>query len=369
MPKVFISYVGENIDDVQRLVTDLKARDIDVWFNKTHLKVGEQFKNVIRREISQDDFFIACFSKKYNDRSQTYMNEELYLAIERMRQMHSDRIWILPVKLSECVIPDLVIRPGLILSDIQWVDLYKDWHKGIREIVRVINPGVSDLKNSINMEFILIPPGDFIMGTNSSMSEHEKPAHQIKISEPFYLGKYPVTQAQWQAVMGVNPSQFQGNPHHPVEQVSWNDVQSFIQKLNEREREKAYRLPTEAQWEYACRAGTERPRYGDVDAIAWYDENSDDHTHLVGEKLPNDWGLYDMLGNVWEWVQDWYDGSYYQYSPRVDPQGPDTGGYRVMRGGSWRNPEQYARADCRRAHNPIGQDTAANLGFRCSRYA
>src|SRR5262249_3397290 len=132
--------------------------------------------------------------------------------------------------------------------------------------------------NSIGMEFVLIPAGTFMMGSPDSDKEaynDEKPTHHVTISQPFYLGKYPATQAQWKAVMGNNPSQFKGNPHLPVEQVSWNDVQAFLHKLKERERNVDYGLPTEAQWEYACRAGTETSRYHhDISAIAWYEANS-----------------------------------------------------------------------------------------------
>src|SRR5207247_10221459 len=119
----------------------------------------------------------------------------------------------------------------------------------------------------------------------------QKPAHRVTISQPCYLGKYPVTQAQWAAVMGTNPSHFKGNPNHPVESVSWDDVQAFLRKLNEREEGEDYRLPTEAQWEYACRADTKTPRYHpDVNVIAWSYENSKGHPQLVGGKLPNAWG-------------------------------------------------------------------------------
>jgi formylglycine-generating enzyme required for sulfatase activity len=167
----------------------------------------------------------------------------------------------------------------------------------------------------------------------------EKPQHRVRITKPFYLGKYLVTQEQWEAVMGNNPSHFKG-PKNPVEQVSWDDCQQFLRQA-QREvgvRGGKFQLPTEAQWEYACRAGsTTRYCFGDDESglgeYAWYDKNSGNKTHPVGEKKPNAWGLYDMHGNVWEWCQDWYDGGYYANSPTDDPTGP--GSNRVLRGGSW----------------------------------
>ena len=222
--------------------------------------------------------------------------------------------------------------------------------------------------NSIGMEFVLISKGSFMMGSPDSSkqaTDHEKPRHRVKISQPFYLGKYPVTQSQWQMVMGDNPSCFGGVPDHPVEQVSWNDVQEFMRKLNEKEGVTSYHLPTEAQWEYAARAGTEAPRYpGGIEAIAWYAENSNGQTQPVGQKWPNAWELYDMLGNVWEWVQDRYNGAYYQSSPTTDPESSDEGDYRVNRGGSWSNGEEYARSARRNAYHP--DRGGSNIGFRCA---
>jgi formylglycine-generating enzyme required for sulfatase activity len=161
----------------------------------------------------------------------------------------------------------------------------------------------------------------------------ERPVHQVTISRGFWMGKYPVTQAQWQAVMGSDPSSFKG-ADLPVETVSWDDCQQFLARLRGLEQW-TFRLPTEAEWEYACRAGTEGERYGDLDAIAWYSGNSGGSTHPVGQKQPNAWGLHDMNGNVWQWCQDWFAQQYYAASPAQDPQGPDHGSYRVDRGGSW----------------------------------
>ena len=160
------------------------------------------------------------------------------------------------------------------------------------------------------MEFVWVPPGEFRMGSKSSEADDdERPRMRVRISRGFFLGKYEVTQGQWEAVMGSNPSRFDGcGPDCPVENVSWDDVQEFIRRLNAREGGNRYRLPTEAEWEYAARAGTNGDHYGNLAAIAWHEDNSGNRTHPVGRKAPNEWGLYDMLGNVWEWVEDWYGG-------------------------------------------------------------
>jgi len=153
------------------------------------------------------------------------------------------------------------------------------------------------------MKFARIPAGSFDMGSDSKSAYDQSPVHRVTIGRPFELQTTEVTQAQWVAVMGTNPSHFQGDDR-PVERVSWNDAQQFIAKLNERDPGKNYRLPTEAEWEYACRAGTSEARYGEIERIAWYDANSNGQTHPVGTKEPNAWGLYDMLGNIQELCVD-----------------------------------------------------------------
>jgi formylglycine-generating enzyme required for sulfatase activity len=221
--------------------------------------------------------------------------------------------------------------------------------------------------NSIGMEFVLIPAGEFMMGSSDADKEafdNEKPQHRVTISQPFYLGKYTVTQAQWEAVMGSNPSGFKGR-NNPVENVSWDDVQEFIKKLNQKEGGNKYRLPTEAEWEYAARAGTtSRYSFGDdaeaLGRYAWYWGNSGKTTHPVGGKEPNGLGLYDMHGNVWEWVQDWYGG--YAGSLATDPRGPSSGSYRVIRGGSWIINAGYCRSAYRGLNTPDDRDNS--VGFR-----
>ena len=211
------------------------------------------------------------------------------------------------------------------------------------------------------IEFVQIPAGSFIMG---SAEFDDATPHQVTISKPFCLGKYSITQREWMLVMGTNPSKFKGDSR-PVEQVFWNDCQEFIRKLNAREGVNKYRLPTEAEWEYACRAGSKTKFcFGDGDHIlsqyAWFDENSGGETHPVGQLNPNDWGLYDMHGNVWEWCYDWYEN--YQVRSLTDPSGSSSGSYRVYRGGSLDSLAKSCTSAFRYCGDPIIRDY--DLGFR-----
>ncbi|MEQ9730187.1 MAG: SUMF1/EgtB/PvdO family nonheme iron enzyme [Candidatus Methanoperedens sp.] len=208
----------------------------------------------------------------------------------------------------------------------------------------------STFTNSIGMEFVLIPAGEFDMGSPESEKDrdgNEGPVHHVKISKAFYMGKYEVTQKQWREVMGNDPSNFKGD-NLPVESVSWNDVQEFIKKLNEKEGTNRYRLPSEAEWEYAGRAGTTtRYSFGDDESklgeYAWYAMNSGSRTHEVGQRKSNPWGLYDMHGNVWEWVQDIYHNSY-NGAPTDGSAWEGDGSDRVLRGGCWYDLASYLRS-------------------------
>ena len=198
----------------------------------------------------------------------------------------------------------------------------------------------------------------------------EKPQHQVTLKS-FSIGKYSVTQEQYQAVMGNNPSNFKDNPKNPVENVSWNDAQEFCKKLSQLTGKK-YRLPTEAEWEYACRAGTQTRFYFGDDAAklgdyGWYNENSGSKTHPVGQKKPNDWGLYDMSGNVWEWCEDPYHDSYANKPENIKNNGntawPSSDiSLRVMRGGSWPVNSRYCRSANRYGYDADSRDNI--IGFR-----
>lgn len=220
--------------------------------------------------------------------------------------------------------------------------------------------------------FAPIPAGEFLMGSSTGNAD-ERPMHAVRISQPFQMGKFEVTQAQWEAVMRSaharpgsesRSSHFKGSLQ-PMENVSWDDVQRFLAALNARDNRFIHRLPTEAEWEYACRAGRTGDYAGSLDAMAWYEVNSDGQTHPVGQRQPNDWGLFDMHGNVWEWVQDWYGFDYYEHSPKVDPTGPVSGSYRVYRGGCWFGSARYCRSAVRGFDFPGGR--YYSVGFRLVR--
>ena len=220
------------------------------------------------------------------------------------------------------------------------------------------------LTNSIGMEFVKIPSGEFLMGSNEYNSE--QPVHKVMIRTPFLLGKYPVTQKQWVKVMGCNPSRFKIDDY-PVECVSWDDAQKFIQKLNQMESTNKYRLPSETEWEYACRAGTTTKYYfGDsgLEEYAWYKKNSSEQTHPVGQKKPNPWGLYDMNGNIWEWVQDSRHKDYEGAS--LDGSAWENDGInKVERGGSWYDDPRFCRSSSRASNSP--KHKTHNLGVRILR--
>ncbi len=223
------------------------------------------------------------------------------------------------------------------------------------------SPGTEE-ESAGGIKFVFIPAGEFQMGTRYG-NEDERPEQKVVITEPFWMGKFEVTQGQWEAWMGNNPSKFRGR-NLPVEQVNWDDCQAFIRKLNDRNGLYTYRLPTEAEWEYTCRAGTTGDYSGDPDRMAWYQPNSGGKTHPVGQKQPNAWGLYDMPGNVQEWCED--RKSYYRGFPVTNPTGGDSfQPERVCRGGSFGGATGDCRSTVRHGRRP--QSKSFDLGFRLVR--
>ena len=242
------------------------------------------------------------------------------------------------------------------------------------DVIHNVSLDLPDPITELINNMVYIQGGTFTMGCDEKRdddcADDEKPTHSVTLSG-YSIGKYEVTQAQWRAVMGSDPEElrFKGCDNCPVERVSWNDIQEFLKELNKKTGKK-FRLPTEAEWEYAARGGNVGTDHApskyaggnDLDAVAWYGDNSGSKTHPVGQKQPNELGLYDMNGNVWEWCSDRYDADYYANSPRSNPRGPNSGARRVLRGGGWDNGAGSCRAANRHGSNP--NDRISSYGFR-----
>jgi uncharacterized protein (TIGR02996 family) len=257
----------------------------------------------------------------------------------------------------------------------------------IRELLMSgVVPARPRLVNSLGMTFVLIPPGKFFMGgtlketRDRARFEDERPRHQVTVNDPFWLGVCQVTQAQWRKVMGRNPSEFKGDGQRPVESITWHQARKLASRLSDREPGHHYRLPTEAEWEYACRAGSHRPCYlrdflthkdacfeHPLERLDPLEEDAPSFPNKprpVGSYPPNPWGLHDMLGNVWEWCEDWFDPTFYTPAPRESVAGPSSSpdNNRVFRGGAWCSWPLIIRAACRSADQPDFRDNY--LGMR-----
>jgi formylglycine-generating enzyme required for sulfatase activity len=369
--RIFLCHASEDKAQVREVYHRLQTIDgFEPWLDEEDLLPGQEWAREIPRALQASDF-ILIFLSRTSVAKRGYVQREMKLALDTWQELPEGTIHTIPVRIDDCEVPESFRR-------YHWANLFEP--NGFDRIVRAIRaeltkrqgtePEPSTFTNSISMEFVLIPTGTFMMGSpysDTQVEDKEKPAHRVTISQLFYLGKYPVTQGQWEAVMGTNPSHFTGDQNRPVERVSWEDTQEYIRRLNTRESSARYRLPTEAEWEYACRAGsTPRSCFGDnrsqLGVYGWYDNNSRGMSHPVGQRKPNAWGLHDMHGNVWEWVQDWYGA--YDPEPVTDPQGLASGSHRVVRGGSWHS----EAGGCRSAYRSFGapSDRYDFVGFRCA---
>ena len=366
--EIFLSYSSSDRKKAQLVAEKLKAQGYSVWWDRK-IPPGHKFDTFIQEKLNQAKCVIVLWSKDSVDSD--WVKEEASDGV--------NRDILIPVLIYD-ILPPLGFRRIQAAKLVDWegASSYPEFETLLESVAEKLGKkSVTEkpkkqkakvepktITNSIGMQFKLIPIGEFMMG--SEEFDWSKPVHTVKIRTPFYLGIYPVTQREWKAIMGNNPSEFNGNDL-PVESVSWNEVQDFIKKLNEKEGTNKYRLPTEAEWEYAARAGTTtRYSFGDDDSelgeYAWFDKNSDDKTHPVGEKKANPWGLYDVHGNVWEWVQDEWHNTYNGAPIDGSAWRDRVSAFRVSRGGGW---IRYARF-CRSAHR---SDNAPDkryhfLGFR-----
>lgn len=384
---VFICYAREDLSMAKRLHDDLERAGVAVWLDKKKLVVGQNWKFEVKKAMQRSRYILTLLSSHSVSKS-GYVQKELLEALEMLAHLPPDRILIIPVRLDDCE------PTHEQLHELQWLDLFESYEDGLRDILSLFygwGTGWSPLRNmmidladNVKIELIAIPGGKFLMGQTSEelnflrlqnlwndCFNNERPRHQVTLA-PFFMGKYPVTQAQWQAIMGNNPSHFKG-ADRPVEGVSWDDVQAFLQTLNAtvgalHVTPLQFRLPTEAEWEYVCRAGSDTAySFGDDPAqlgeYAWFNDNSGDQTHPVGQKAPNAWGFYDMHGNVLEWCMDtWHDD--YQNAPNDGRMWGELGDKKakLLRGGSWYNRPYYVRCAYRNWFDPDNQDD--DFGFR-----
>ncbi|MFI5453905.1 MAG: SUMF1/EgtB/PvdO family nonheme iron enzyme [Isosphaerales bacterium] len=436
MSKIFLSYRRQDsIGVAGRIYDRLRAHfgGDAVFMDIDSIPFGEDFREHIDSAVGQCDVVLAVIGTKWaggTDAHRRLDDPRDFVRIELESALHRN-LPVIPILVDRAPMPGEADLPPslarLAFRNAIDVDQGRDFHHHVDRLIKGIeflfqkssaetakpprettfrpaepqsspSSPVKNLTNSLGMTLVRIEPGSFLMGSSKDQIDHlmrafpdskrewfdvEQPQHTVKITRPFYLGTHQVTQGQYQAVMGNNPSHFKGSDDLPVERVSWLDAVGFCNKLSGREKRtpfygidgkkvtlvggNGYRLPTEAEWEYACRAtSTTLYPFGDDASMlgehGWSAGNSDRKTHPVGQKLPNAWGLYDMLGNVWEWCADWYDGKYYASSPPADPSGAPEASHRVFRGGGWFYFPRFCRPAFRFRGTPGSR--YGDLGFR-----
>jgi formylglycine-generating enzyme required for sulfatase activity len=396
---VFICHSSKDKPIIKTLIEDFKKENITYWVDAEHINYGDQITRKIEDGLNKSKYVIPCLSKDLNTSGWTRAEYGAILNAEFSG--NSERI-VIPLMLDNCDVNDI---PALLRDKRRVIYLDKTDFDGFINFLKknqndqkqAVEPLKKETENleretddntlvpatskhipkpftscSTSMEFVLIPAGNFMMGSpdyEQHWNSSERPEHKVIIKDAFYMGKYPVTQKQWKKIMGYNPSKFRGEDQ-PVESVSWRDAQEFLRRLNEIESTNKYRLPTEAEWEYACRAGTLTKFYfGDNESrigdYAWLNKNSSDSTHPVGEKEPNSWNLFDMYGNIKEWCQDKYHDNYNGAPSDGSVWESGNSPFRVVRGGGFNDHPLNCRSVSRSISTPDSYSIV--IGFRLVR--
>lgn len=382
MPKIFISYRRDDSAYPAHLIySELRNHfgSDAIVFDIDSIPLGIDFRKYINDEISKCEIFLVVIGEHWTeildkrfDENNDYVRIELQVAIAR-------RIPIIPVLVGHATVPKevdlpdefkkIVFRQGAEVRAGNNLDAHlKQLIKGLERLLsggaflkkKVISKTYT---NSLDMEFVYISPGSFVMGTpvHESIECGDELQHEVMLTNGFYIQTTPLTMSQWNMVNEIEAADIESGdlkiPDYscPKYGVSWDEAQEFIKNLQIKDGNYRYRLPTESEWEYSCRAGTTTlfPFGDDADKLsdyAWYSDNSDEQNHTVGQKMPNDWGLYDMLGNVEEWCQDWFDA--YPRERVINPYGPPYGDIRVLRGGSCFSEASSCRSGYRTKLNP-----------------
>jgi len=388
MSDIFISYASEDRARAKVLAGALERQGWSVWWDRK-IPPGRQFSQVIKEAIDEAKCIIVLWSKE-SVNSDWVQNE----ASEGARRKN-----LVPALIDDVEIPFEFRRiQAARLVDWKGRSPHPEFDTLLEAVRAILGQKAGYIAtSSIGMKLVYIPAGSFMMGSSDSAAQmakefkkeyeiddveeedftNELPQHQVRISKGFWMGQTVVTRGQYTSVMKAKP--WSGNPgvrkrtDNPAVCVAWSEAVEFCSRLSQKEG-KTYRLPTEAEWEYACRAGTTtRSSFGESDSsvgdYAWFwgntSEVGQDYAHPVGQKKPNPWGLYDMHGNVWEWCSDFYDDDYYSNSPSVDPTGPSSGKVRSQRGGSWNEFPCSLRCSVRTSLHPSREEN--NVGFRVVR--
>jgi formylglycine-generating enzyme required for sulfatase activity len=350
--RIFLSHSSEDKDAVRRLADDLKRAGVPVWLDEAEIKVGDRISRKIEEGLDNTSYLALWLTRR--------AVESGWVDTEWRARFHDEidrsSVVVLPLLAEDCEIPKL-------LRDKQYADFRGDYARGLRELLLAV--GVHTLTNEVGVEFRLIMPGVFMMGSAIG-DENERPAHQVPIHRPFYMSVHVVTQEQWARVMGTTPwrtiDRVKEGSRYPAVNVTWYDAQQFLTALGGLDGG-SYYLPTEEEWEYAARAGTTTEfSFGnderDLRSYGWFrdmTQGREEYAHEVGTKKPNPWGLYDMHGNVWEWTDTWYYGSY-AAAQKLNPM------EKVVRGGGWDFPAYGARSAFRNKELPTRSNYV--IGFR-----
>lgn len=350
---IFISHSSRDVDGPFRLAEDLKRIGLEVWLDKLNIGVGDRIIREIQKGLKGAGYLAIWLTRASVESGWVETEWETKYEIE----VTSGSVTVLPLLAEDCEIP-------LFLRGKRYADFRQDYTEGLADLLRVV--GLKDWISPFGMKFSLVLPGVFVMGSDGG-EENEKPSHQVGISRPFYMGTYVVTQHNWRELMGTEPwkgdRRVREGDDYPVVDVSWHDAQRYLDRISEVDKHNSYYLPTEAEWEYAARAGTDTEfSFGDDERdmrfFGWHrdiTQGVEEYAHEVGKKRSNPWGLYDVHGNIWEWTDDWYFGSY-SAKFKLNPV------EKVLRGGGWDYPAYGARSAFRNHELPTRYNYV--IGFR-----
>ena len=353
--RMFLSHSSADKDTVRRPADDLRRVGIEVWLDEAEIKVGDWISKKIEEGLNSTRYLALWLTNR--------AIESGWVETEWRTKFHDEianrSVVVLPLLAEDCEIPRL-------LRDKRYADFRSNYSVGLSQLLDAV--GRQTWQSPTGIEFRLILPGAFLMGSDNG-EENERPQHQVSVTRPFYMSSYVITQAQWTEVMATTP--WRGVDHvrecdrYPAVNVTWYDAQQFLTRLGGKEGG-GYYLPTEEEWEYAARAGTTTAfSFGederDLRSYGWYrdmTQGGEEYAHEVGTKRPNPWGLYDLHGNIWEWTDSWYYGSY-AVPPKLNPT------EKVVRGGGWDYPAYGARSAFR--NHVLPTRTNYVIGFRVIR--